>query len=63
MMTSLEIENHNQICAELTAGDGIPRLTWELQVAAYDSATPGTVVAKHKPLRYSAGQLRPWPGA
>lgn len=89
-----KISDHNALCAELTAGDGIPRLTWEqhraafagpvmialapgLQVAAWDSATPGTVIALRNgqydvtfpdlattlsgPCRYPASQLRPWP--
>lgn len=92
-MTNLEIENHNALCAELTSGDGIPRLTWQqhgaafkapvveslatgTRVAAWDSATPGTVGElrhgmydvtfpdlEHRcgPCRYSATQLRPWP--
>lgn len=91
-MTNLEIEKHNQLCAELTAGDGIPRLTWQQhgaafkasvveqlapgsKVAAWDSATPGTVgefrdgrydvtfpdIGGCGPCRYSASQLRPWP--
>jgi hypothetical protein len=92
-MTNLEIANHNELCAALTAEDGIPRLTWEqhgaafkasvveqlvpgTRVAAWDSATPGTVGElrdgqydvtfpdlEHRdgPCRYPASQLRPWP--
>lgn len=61
-MTNLEIADHNHLCAELTASDGIPRLTWEqhsaafagpvveyaagAQVAAWDSSTPGTITGR-----------------
>lgn len=90
MMTDLDIANHNAICAELAADDGIPRLTWEQHtaafkapqvdvlapgtlVAAWDSATPGTVGALRDGkydvtfrdvggvCRYPALSLRPWP--
>lgn len=92
MMNPDEIANHNTLCAELTADDHIPRLTWERHrdafetpvvvvlttgqlVAAWDSATPGTVGALRDgkydvtfpdldtagPCRYTASQLRPWP--
>lgn len=47
-MTNLEIEEHNTLCAELTAGDGIPRLSWEQHGAAFDS-----LVVEH----FAAGQL------
>jgi len=92
-MTSKDIADHNQICAELTAEDGHPRLMWEQhgaafeqpvpvaltpgqQVAAWDSATIGTVGELRDgrydvrfpdlnhasgPCRYPASQLRPWP--
>lgn len=93
MTNNNDIANHNALCAELTAGDGIPRLTWQQHtsafkgpcvdviaigatVAAWDSATPGTVGAfrdgrydvtfpdlggASRPCRYPASQLRPWP--
>jgi len=88
-MTKKDIEDHNALCAELTAGDGIPRLTWEQHgaafsgpvalpspgqtVAAWDSATPGTVGECRDGrydvtfqnidgvCRYPASQLRIWP--
>lgn len=89
-MTNHQIANHNELCATLTAEDGIARLTWEQhaaafkapsvelapgqQVAAWDSATPGTVGERRDGqydvtfsdlgagvCRYPASQLRPWP--
>lgn len=40
MMTATEIANHNEICASLTAEDGIPRLTWEQHGAAFKQPVP-----------------------
>lgn len=89
-MTNNDIANHNELCATLTAEDGIARLTWEQHgaafqspaieilapgqmVAAWDSATPGTIRERRNgryevtfqdvsgALSYSAKQLRPWP--
>lgn len=50
MMTERDIANHNQTSAELTAEDGIPRLTWEQHCAAFEqpvsiSFTAGELVA------------------
>jgi hypothetical protein len=39
-VTDLEIEKHNALCAELTSGDGIPRLTWQQHKAAFDAPAP-----------------------
>lgn len=50
MMTPADIAQHNATLAQLTAEDGIPRLTWEQHGAAFeqpapDGLTPGQLVA------------------
>jgi len=39
-MTNNEIANHNLLCAQLTAEDGIVRLTWEQWGAAFAGPAP-----------------------
>lgn len=50
MMNRNDIANHNALCATLTSGDGIPRLTWEQHGAAFagpvvTELAPGQMVA------------------
>ncbi len=48
MMTATEIADHNRICAELTAADGIPRLTWEQHGAAFEQPVPDALAPGHQ---------------
>lgn len=43
-MTDADIANHNQLCAELTEHDGIPRLTWDEHCAAFATEQPAALV-------------------
>lgn len=43
-MSASDIANHNQLCAELTENDGIPRLTWEEHCALFAQPAPTVLV-------------------
>lgn len=44
-MTTAQIADHNQLCIELSADDGIPRLSWEEHCSVFKLPVPESLSA------------------